>query len=261
MAAEPGRSQDNAASPTEQGVAKLAAARRTVTESRGTLKLANGSDIAKQLTGVADALNAKALDSETRTYNWAFEQQVLAEARAKVREKLQESADAVDSAAAVIVAIQNEGKPKRRSTSSSSCWAPRGVLRISEVESKASSLEIRLRDVPVSDRASESLAEWRLTLSPLFAHVEPSMTRHKVRNGRLSVKLVKTRKWIMEEGRQILAARSSWSVCSTTFWLRCALCPSTAVHRVLTVVSVKGERQGATFTPRRSRTERSTYLP
>lgn len=69
-----------------------------------------------------------------------------------------------------------------------------------KVESKASSLEIRLRDVPVSDRASESLAEWRLTLSPLFAHVEPSMTRHKVRNGRLSVKLVKTRSGSWKKG-------------------------------------------------------------
>ncbi|CAK0856619.1 unnamed protein product [Prorocentrum cordatum] len=114
-----------------EGVAKLATALRTVTESTGTLKLANGDDIAKQLTGVADALNvpekkkppkskavrlaeaAKALDSATCTYNWAYGQKVLAEAKAaKARERLQESAGAVVSAEAEIEAIQNEGKQK-----------------------------------------------------------------------------------------------------------------------------------------------------
>ncbi|CAK0905383.1 unnamed protein product, partial [Prorocentrum cordatum] len=67
---------------------------------------------------------AKAFDPEARTYNWPFEQQVLAEAKAaKAREKLQQSAGAVDSAVAEIVAIQNEGKQKRRSTSSCSGWS------------------------------------------------------------------------------------------------------------------------------------------
>jgi hypothetical protein len=62
-----------------------------------------------------------------------------------------------------------------------------------KIESRATSLEIRLQEVPVSEKTPTVLAEWRLTLSPLFGRVEPSMTTHKVKNGKLSIKLCKAK--------------------------------------------------------------------
>mmetsp|Transcript_58291 Transcript_58291/g.102061 ORF Transcript_58291/g.102061 Transcript_58291/m.102061 type:complete len:291 (+) Transcript_58291:100-972(+) len=69
-----------------------------------------------------------------------------------------------------------------------------------KVESRATSLEIRLQDVPVSDKITETLAEWRLNLSPLFSKVEPTLTTHKVRNGKLSIKLCKAKSGPWKKG-------------------------------------------------------------
>lgn len=69
-----------------------------------------------------------------------------------------------------------------------------------KVESHATSLRIRLDGVPVSDRSLETLAEWRLNLSPLFSRVEPMMTTHKVRSGKLSVKLAKAKNTPWKKG-------------------------------------------------------------
>jgi len=62
-----------------------------------------------------------------------------------------------------------------------------------KVDSKAASLEITLQGVPVSERSLQTLADWRLTLSPLFGRVEPMMTTQKMRNGKLTVKLAKAK--------------------------------------------------------------------
>lgn len=62
-----------------------------------------------------------------------------------------------------------------------------------KVTSKSTSLEIRLQDVPVGERNLETFAEWRLVLSPLFSRVEAAMTTHRLRNGKLSVKLFKAK--------------------------------------------------------------------
>lgn len=69
-----------------------------------------------------------------------------------------------------------------------------------KVESRATSLEIRLQDVPVSEKLTETLAEWRLSLSPLFSRVEPTLTTHKVRNGKLSIKLCKAKSGPWKKG-------------------------------------------------------------
>mmetsp|Transcript_10509 Transcript_10509/g.23875 ORF Transcript_10509/g.23875 Transcript_10509/m.23875 type:complete len:273 (-) Transcript_10509:103-921(-) len=69
-----------------------------------------------------------------------------------------------------------------------------------EVSSKSSSLEIRLLNVPVSERTLDVLATWRLQLSPLFSRVEPSLTTWKVRNGKLSVKLNKSKAGSWKKG-------------------------------------------------------------
>lgn len=61
------------------------------------------------------------------------------------------------------------------------------------VDSRPTSLEIRLKGVPVNERSLQTLADWKLSLSPLFSRVEPLMTAHKVRNGKLSVKLAKAK--------------------------------------------------------------------
>lgn len=62
-----------------------------------------------------------------------------------------------------------------------------------KVDCTATTLDIILQGVPVSDRSLETLAEWRLHLQPLFSRVEPVMTSHKLRNGKLSVKLCKVK--------------------------------------------------------------------
>ncbi|CAE7824792.1 Jmjd8, partial [Symbiodinium microadriaticum] len=62
-----------------------------------------------------------------------------------------------------------------------------------QISSKATSLEIRIQGLPVSKQTPSQLAEWKLTLSPLFARVEPILTSHKVRNGKISVKLMKSK--------------------------------------------------------------------
>jgi len=69
-----------------------------------------------------------------------------------------------------------------------------------KVESKATSLEIRIENVPVSNKSLESTAEWRLSLSPLFSRIEPMMTSFKVRNGKLSVKLAKSKALAWKKG-------------------------------------------------------------
>mmetsp|Transcript_69701 Transcript_69701/g.168627 ORF Transcript_69701/g.168627 Transcript_69701/m.168627 type:complete len:265 (-) Transcript_69701:81-875(-) len=62
-----------------------------------------------------------------------------------------------------------------------------------KVDSKAGSLEILLQGVPVSEKSQQTLADWRLTLSPLFGRVEPLMTTQKMKNGKLTVKLAKAK--------------------------------------------------------------------
>jgi len=69
-----------------------------------------------------------------------------------------------------------------------------------QVVSKATSLEIKLLSVPVSDRASDVVATWRLQLAPLFSRVEPSLTSWKVRNGKLTVKLRKSKAGAWKKG-------------------------------------------------------------
>lgn len=68
------------------------------------------------------------------------------------------------------------------------------------VVSRATSLDIRLQDVPVSEKNTGLLAEWRLSLSPLFSRVEYSLTSHKVRNGKLSIKLFKSKNGQWKKG-------------------------------------------------------------
>jgi len=67
------------------------------------------------------------------------------------------------------------------------------------IDSSATSLEIRLQGIPVADRM-DVLADWRLVLSPLFARVEPSMTTHKVRGNKLTVKLAKSKQGAWKKG-------------------------------------------------------------
>lgn len=62
-----------------------------------------------------------------------------------------------------------------------------------KVSCRATSLDIRIQDVPVSLVAPETLVEWKLTLSPLYSRVEPLLTTHKVRGGKVSVRLVKSK--------------------------------------------------------------------
>jgi len=69
-----------------------------------------------------------------------------------------------------------------------------------KVDSKASSLEICLKDVPVSERTLQTLADWRLSLSPLFGRVEPMMTTQKMKNGKLTVKLAKAKNTPWKKG-------------------------------------------------------------
>merc|ERR1712054_77940 len=77
-----------------------------------------------------------------------------------------------------------------------------GFIKDSQVKvlSKATALDIRLEDVPVSEKNASLLAEWRLSLSPLFSRVENSLTTHKVRNGKLSVKLFKSKSGPWKKG-------------------------------------------------------------
>lgn len=69
-----------------------------------------------------------------------------------------------------------------------------------KVESRATSLEIRVQGVPVSAKNADCLAEWRLTLSPLFGRVEASLTSHKMRNGKISIKLFKAKSGPWKKG-------------------------------------------------------------
>lgn len=69
-----------------------------------------------------------------------------------------------------------------------------------KVDSKASSLEICLQGVPVSEKSLQILADWRLTLSPLFGRVEPMMTAQKMKNGKLTVKLAKAKNTPWKKG-------------------------------------------------------------
>jgi len=62
-----------------------------------------------------------------------------------------------------------------------------------KVSCTATSLDIRFQDIPVSSLTPETMVEWRLTLSPLFSRIEPLLTTHKVKGGKLSVKLVKSK--------------------------------------------------------------------
>ncbi|CAK0870650.1 unnamed protein product, partial [Prorocentrum cordatum] len=111
------------------GVAQLATALKTVTESVGTLKFAGGDAIAKQFAGVTDALQeapkqltksraarlaeaAKELEYANKQYQWAFEQSEIAPRKAeKAKSALKERADAVVKAERVIEEIQQEGRP------------------------------------------------------------------------------------------------------------------------------------------------------
>merc|ERR1712137_49983 len=68
------------------------------------------------------------------------------------------------------------------------------------VESRAASLNIKLQDVPLSDSTVSQLAEWRLELAPLFSRVEATMTTYSVRNGKLSVKLYKSKSGAWKKG-------------------------------------------------------------
>lgn len=61
------------------------------------------------------------------------------------------------------------------------------------VDSRATCVEITVQDIPLSAKQPEALARWKLTLSPLFGRIEPSMTTHKVRRNKLTVKLFKSR--------------------------------------------------------------------
>ncbi|CAK0833974.1 unnamed protein product, partial [Prorocentrum cordatum] len=110
-------------------VAQLASALKTVTESIGTLKLANGDAIAQQLAGVADALQeaprtqtksraarlaeaAKELEYANKQYRWAFEQEGSAQQKGeKASAALKERADAVAKAEREIEETQQAGKP------------------------------------------------------------------------------------------------------------------------------------------------------
>lgn len=69
-----------------------------------------------------------------------------------------------------------------------------------QIDSKPNSLEIRLLGIPVSERALDRLAEWRLSLSPLFSRVEPAMTTWKVKGGKLVVKLAKSKTGAWKKG-------------------------------------------------------------
>lgn len=60
-----------------------------------------------------------------------------------------------------------------------------------KVVSKATSVDIRLDAVPIG--VSQPTAEWRLNLSPLFSRIEASMTTYKVKNGKLSIKVFKSK--------------------------------------------------------------------
>ncbi|CAK0830429.1 unnamed protein product, partial [Prorocentrum cordatum] len=111
------------------GVAQLASALKTVAESIGTLKFANGDAIAKQLAGVADALQeapetqtksraarlaeaAKELEYANKQYEWAFEQAEIAQQKAeKAKAAPEERADAVVKARREIEEMQQGGKP------------------------------------------------------------------------------------------------------------------------------------------------------
>eukprot|EP00931_Biecheleriopsis_adriatica_P122653 TRINITY_DN97660_c0_g1_i1.p1 TRINITY_DN97660_c0_g1~~TRINITY_DN97660_c0_g1_i1.p1 ORF type:complete len:303 (-),score=90.04 TRINITY_DN97660_c0_g1_i1:90-998(-) len=68
------------------------------------------------------------------------------------------------------------------------------------IDSRATSLEIRLQGIPVSQHKSDVVAEWKLTLSPLFARVEASLTTHKVKGGKISVKLAKSKPGAWKKG-------------------------------------------------------------
>eukprot|EP00930_Biecheleria_cincta_P031350 TRINITY_DN21767_c0_g1_i1.p1 TRINITY_DN21767_c0_g1~~TRINITY_DN21767_c0_g1_i1.p1 ORF type:complete len:293 (-),score=62.76 TRINITY_DN21767_c0_g1_i1:28-873(-) len=61
------------------------------------------------------------------------------------------------------------------------------------VDSRATCLEISVQGIPVSEKQPEALARWKLTLSPLFGRIEPSMTTHKVRGNKVTVKLCKSK--------------------------------------------------------------------
>lgn len=69
-----------------------------------------------------------------------------------------------------------------------------------KVNSKASSLDICLQGVPVSEKCLQICPDWRLSLSPLFGRVEPMMTTHKVKNGKLTVKLAKAKNTPWKKG-------------------------------------------------------------
>merc|ERR1712194_763994 len=68
------------------------------------------------------------------------------------------------------------------------------------VDIKATSLEIRIVDVPLSADAADTLVDWRLNLAPLFSRVEPLMSKHRLRNGKLTVTLAKTRAGAWKKG-------------------------------------------------------------
>lgn len=63
-----------------------------------------------------------------------------------------------------------------------------------KVECTATSLEIRLQGLPIGPEAApEALADWRLALKPLFSRVEPRMMRQRLRKGKLTVTLMKSK--------------------------------------------------------------------
>lgn len=68
------------------------------------------------------------------------------------------------------------------------------------VDSKATSLEIKLEGVPVSAKNPTVLADWRLDLKPLFGRVEPLLTTYKVKGGKLSIKVSKAKSGPWKKG-------------------------------------------------------------
>mmetsp|Transcript_89202 Transcript_89202/g.186422 ORF Transcript_89202/g.186422 Transcript_89202/m.186422 type:complete len:272 (+) Transcript_89202:97-912(+) len=62
-----------------------------------------------------------------------------------------------------------------------------------KVDCKASSLDVWLDSVPVSPQNLQHLAVWRLSLSPLFSRVEPSLLEVKFRSKKLTLRLTKVK--------------------------------------------------------------------
>merc|ERR1719433_542583 len=63
-----------------------------------------------------------------------------------------------------------------------------------KVNASSTSLEIQLQGVPVAPGvALETVADWRLSLAPLFSRVEPRTVRQRLRNGKLTVSLAKAK--------------------------------------------------------------------